>query len=152
MRKSALLIPALTTAIMLMAVSCNAKTNTSVETGGSEDISVDMSNDMVGDTGTSVSTDTKVAAKTTKITYTSSGFSPASVTVNQGDTVEFVNNSGVGFWVASDPHPIHTGLAGFDAGKTIPSGSSYKFTFNSKGSFGFHNHLNSGHKGTVTVK
>lgn len=86
------------------------------------------------------------------VTYTASGFSPRSVTVKSGSTVAFKNESSGELWVASDPHPIHTGLLGFDAKKGIASGQTYSFTFTKAGTFGFHDHLNPSHTGTVVVE
>ena len=72
---------------------------------------------------------------------TDEGYSPRVLEIEQGQTVEFVNDSSRDYWPASDPHPIHTGYPGFDAGKTILPGESWDFTFNRAGRFGYHNHL-----------
>src|SRR3989344_5306189 len=42
------------------------------------------------------------------LTYTDTGFSPASVTVTEGQTVTWVNQSSKQMWVASARHPDHT--------------------------------------------
>jgi len=69
-------------------------------------------------------------------------------------------------WVASDPHPAHTGYDGtslaqhcatgstpsFDECSSVAKGSSYSFTFNKSGSWGYHNHANHSYAGTVVVK
>ncbi|MBI3261245.1 cupredoxin domain-containing protein [Candidatus Berkelbacteria bacterium] len=86
------------------------------------------------------------------VTYTATGFSPSSVTVKSGSTVAFTNEGSEEMWVASDPHPIHIGLRGFDAKKGIGAGQTYSFTFTKTGTFGFHNHLNSSRTGTVVVE
>src|SRR5690349_717233 len=44
----------------------------------------------------------------TLVTFTDSGFSPASITVQTGETVRFLNQSSRGMWVGSDEHPTHT--------------------------------------------
>lgn len=80
------------------------------------------------------------------------GFMPATVTVKAGTTVTFVNNGQALHWIASDPHPIHTGLAGFDALKGLATGETYSFTFIKSGTFGFHDHLNTRLKGTIVVQ
>ena len=90
------------------------------------------------------------AAKT--ITYTDSGFSPTALTIKVGDTVVFKNNGGEDFWPASGPHPTHTNYPEFDAKKAISSGGSYSFTFTRTGSWKYHNHLNPGSTGTITVQ
>jgi len=86
------------------------------------------------------------------ITYTDSGFVPTTVTINIGDSVVFKNESSRTFRPASDPHPVHTDLSGFDSDTAVAVGQSYTFTFNKSGSWGFHDHLDSGKKGTVVVR
>jgi plastocyanin len=72
---------------------------------------------------------------------TNDGYSPQVLRIEQGQTVEFVNDSDQDYWPASDPHPIHTDYPGFDAQKTILPGESWDFTFERAGRFGYHNHL-----------
>ncbi len=86
------------------------------------------------------------------VTYTDSGFSPATVNVSKGTTVTFKNQSSANFWPASDPHPTHTNYPGFDAKKAIAPGSSYSFTFTKVGSWGYHNHFSPELKGRVIVQ
>ncbi|MBX4186960.1 MAG: cupredoxin domain-containing protein [Candidatus Doudnabacteria bacterium] len=85
------------------------------------------------------------------ITYTSTGFSPATVTIKKGTTVNFVNNSSGNVWPASDPHPSHTDYPGFDPRQAIPAGQSWAFTFDKVGTWGYHNHLNPAKRGSITV-
>lgn len=92
------------------------------------------------------------AAAAATVIYTASGFSPSSVTVQSGGTVTFKNETSEPMWVASDPHPIHTRLRGFDAKNGIASGQTYSFTFTKTGTFGFHDHLSSSRTGRVVVQ
>ncbi|MDP3726055.1 MAG: hypothetical protein Q8R36_02565, partial [bacterium] len=39
----------------------------------------------------------------------------------------------------------------FDACEEIPPGSSWVFIFNETGSWGYHNHLEASHRGTIVV-
>lgn len=87
-----------------------------------------------------------------QVVYTENGFSPSTLNVNVGDSVTFVNQSSRGMWVASNPHPTHTDLPGFDAMKSIPQGSSYTYIFQKTGNWGYHNHLNRSQGGQVIVK
>ncbi len=89
---------------------------------------------------------------TTDVTYTNDGFSPAVLRVKLGDTVTFKNNSGEDLWVASNPHPTHTGLSGFDAQTGIGQGESYVYTFTRLGTWGYHNHLHPAFGGTIVVE
>lgn len=86
------------------------------------------------------------------VTYTDSGFSPKSVTIDAGDTIRFMNESSGTFWPAAKPHPFHTSVPGFDAKRAISAGSSYEFTFTKTGTFGYHNHPYSSISGTVIVR
>ena len=86
------------------------------------------------------------------ITYDGSGFSPSTVTVKAGDTVTFRNESTTEVWPASDVHPTHNDLPGFDALGGLGQGEEYSFTFDEAGEWNFHNHLNSAQGGTITVE
>ncbi len=92
------------------------------------------------------------ATKTQTISATASGFSPQSVTIASGTTVTFKNNGSASVWPASNPHPIHNGLPGFDAKAGIKPGETYSFTFTKTGTFGFHDHLNPSVGGTIIVQ
>jgi plastocyanin len=86
------------------------------------------------------------------VSYTDQGFSPATVTINNGDSVTWTNNSTNRMWVASDPHPTHTDLPGFDEKTAVAAGGSWTYTFIVSGSHGYHNHTNPSIKGTVVVQ
>lgn len=93
-----------------------------------------------------------VAPATKTITYTDSGFSPATLTIKAGDTVLFKNSGSRDFWPASAPHPTHTNYPEFDAKRGIAPGATYSFTFTRVGSWKYHNHLNPTTNGTITVQ
>lgn len=97
-------------------------------------------------------TETNQAENSNQVAYTSSGFSPSTLTVKIGSTVTFVNNSNKKMWVASNPHPIHTDFPDFDAKKGYHPGESYSFTFSESGTYKYHNHLSSFSSGVVVVK
>lgn len=83
--------------------------------------------------------------------YTDKGFSPSSLEIKAGETVQFVNNSSGGMWVASAPHPEHTAYPEFDAKKNIPAGEIYEFTFTKNGEWKYHNHTKTEAYGTIIV-
>jgi plastocyanin len=101
------------------------------------------------------------------VVYTDQGFSPDSVTVSQGETVAWVNQSSENLWVASDPHPLHDGYDGttrsehcaagyqgptpFDSCAMIPPGASWAFAFGQAGTWGYHNHANDDMQSSVIV-
>lgn len=116
-------------------------------------------------TTTTTSTTTTAATPSgVSVVYTTSGFSPKSVTVPVGTAVTFVNQSGGDMWIASAPHPTHQGYDGTTkdqhcaAGYTGPkpfdecsAGQSYSFTFTKTGTWNYHNHAVLGNYGTVIV-
>ncbi|MBI3577003.1 cupredoxin domain-containing protein [Candidatus Gottesmanbacteria bacterium] len=85
------------------------------------------------------------------VTLTDSGFSPKIITVKKGTTVTFVNGSSASMWVASDVHPTHQLLPGFDELTSVAKGGSYDYTFVKVGTWTYHNHLSPSDKGTVVV-
>lgn len=85
------------------------------------------------------------------ITYTDSGFSPASLTVKAGTTVKVVNESSNPLQFSSDNHPTHTEQTELNLSTTEPGGST-TFTPTKVGTWGFHNHMNAGDMGTLTVE
>ena len=86
-----------------------------------------------------------------QVTYTNEGFIPKRLEVPLGSRVLFTNNSDTPMWVGSDPHPTHTDHPVFDAQKVYAKGETYQFTFDSSGTFGFHNHTRSLDRGFVVV-
>lgn len=90
------------------------------------------------------------------ITYTvaidSSGFSPQDLKIKQGDTVLFINTDKKPSWPASDPHPTHENLPGFDPDKPVKSGERWSYTFTQSGIWRYHDHLSPFHKGTIVVQ
>jgi len=97
------------------------------------------------------------------VSYTGSGFTPASITVAVGDTVTFINDSGSNMWVASILHPSHKVYGGTTLSQHCADGSdnsafdqcetgnSYSFTFDKIGNWKYHNHIRAGIIGTVVV-
>lgn len=102
----------------------------------------------------------------TIITYTDSGFSPASITIKKGETVTFKNKSSRSFWPASAMHPTHTVYPGsdikkcgtsdepniFDACHGIEQGAEWSFRFNNVGTWNYHDHLNASKYGSIVVQ
>jgi len=91
---------------------------------------------------------TKAAAV---ITYNGSTFSLSTNTVKSGDTVKVENKSDKDLDFDSDPHPVHTDNKELNAGDIAP-GTSKSFVLTTKGTWGFHNHLNASQNGELTVE
>lgn len=116
-----------------------------------------------GATEEEFSGDPKDGESLVTVLYTDTGFVPSSVTVSVGDTVTFLDQSADnGMWVASDEHPTHTGYDGTNKDEHCPNngtvfdqcaeGATYSFTFQKGGMWGYHNHRESDHHGTVIVR
>ncbi|MBI3337325.1 MAG: cupredoxin domain-containing protein [Candidatus Staskawiczbacteria bacterium] len=100
------------------------------------------------------------------ITYTDSGYSPNMLTIKNGETVIFKNQSSKSMWPASAMHPTHrvysdtslddhcpdTTNSSLDACTGILPGNSWSFKFDKTGSWGFHDHLNPKNFGKITVE
>ena len=100
---------------------------------------------------------------TATIVYGPNGFSPSTITIAKGSTVTFTNQGNDEMWIASNPHPTHEGYSGTTKNHHCPdtagvafdqcsTGTSYSFTFQKVGSWGYHNHGNAGDRGTIIVK
>ena len=108
-----------------------------------------------GDTDNSVP-----SANQNVITYTNTGYSPSTLTVQVGTTVTFKNESSMAMWAASASHPTHKvypttgGCLGstFDACKGIQPGDSWSFKFDIAGNWKYHDHLKPSFFGTIIVK
>ncbi len=95
------------------------------------------------------------ASDAVTITFGDSGFSPASSTVKSGGKITWTNNSKSAVQIASDPHPTHTANPELTNGQSVLSlvpGASSTVTVTKTGTWGFHDHLNPGVKGKVTVE
>jgi plastocyanin len=84
------------------------------------------------------------SAATTTVRITKSGFSPANVTVNFGDTVTWTNNDNADHQLVADD--------GTFASPILKPGKSYSFTFRRAGTFRYHDALKPSLRGRVTVK
>ncbi len=101
-------------------------------------------------TANSTTTNTENIGENT-ISYTSSGFSPASLTVKAGTTITIKNDSSRLLQFDSNPHPDHTDDPELNVG-TISPGKSKTVTVTTTGTHGYHNHLNSSDTGTIVVQ
>jgi plastocyanin len=85
------------------------------------------------------------------IVRTKEGYEPKEVTINKGDIVLWVNQSGDFHWPASDLHPTHGVYPEFDPLRPIASGEEWKFKFDEVGVWKYHDHIRANKTGTITV-
>ena len=74
------------------------------------------------------------------VTFSDTGFSPASLSVKKGQSVTFVNNSSGKMWVAANPFPSSSEYPDFNQKTGVANGSSWTFTFDTTGVWFYHNH------------
>lgn len=96
-------------------------------------------------------TASEVAAQEAQVELTSSGFTPKDITVDKGTKVVWTNNSGQAATVNSAPHPVHSSYTPLNLG-SFNDGQTLELVFDEVGNYKYHNHLNSGQTGSVTVK
>ncbi|PIT96550.1 hypothetical protein COT82_02595 [Candidatus Campbellbacteria bacterium CG10_big_fil_rev_8_21_14_0_10_35_52] len=125
-------------------------TQTSIDNGQSIQIT---ENDSIADIEISdITANIDTTAEIIFVTYSDEGFTPKEITVANGQTVRFVNESSGNMWVASDTHPAHTILPEFDSKKAVGNGENYEFTFTKIGKWNYHNHIKPNLIGTIIVE
>ena len=82
-------------------------------------------------------------ATNSKVSITSSGFSPASLTIVTGSTVTWTNNDNM-------VHTVTTGDGSINSGN-IAAQSSYTKTFSTAGTFNYYDANNTSMKGVLIV-
>ncbi len=85
------------------------------------------------------------------VEITEEGFLPDSLTIDQDQTIIFVNKDQIAHWPASDPHPTHTQFSEFDPQMPIESGKSWTFKPKRVGEWKYHDHLNPHQNGKILV-
>lgn len=96
------------------------------------------------------SSETAIENSESSVTIEDFGFITATITIKKGATITWTNKDSVNHMVASNPHPVHTDLPGFES-QILAPGESYSFTFDKVGTFGYHCHLHPSMRGTVIV-
>lgn len=150
MRKMYFLV--LILAVLVLVAGCAAQTTSSGSTGNQQ------TGQQAADVGGQAAGQQQTSANIVEIA--SSGFSPKTITISAGEAVVFTNKDSQAHWPASAAHPTHSaypesgGCIGskFDACRSLAQGESFSFTFNSKGSWKYHDHLNPGLTGTIIVE
>ncbi len=121
-----------------------------------------------GETSQTLTSPSDDSASTSQnmVTYSDMGYSPSTLLVKVGTTLNFKNNSSLSMWTASALHPSHIVYSGtslqehcpdtagvaFDSCASTQPGDSWSFTFNKEGTWKYHNHVNPSHFGTIIVE
>lgn len=102
-------------------------------------------------------------ASNNTVFFTDNGFEPETLTIEQGETVTWLDRSDTPMWVGSDEHPTHTNYDGTsesehcengesDAFDQCEAGDRYSFTFDKEGEWGYHNHRAANYNGEIIVE
>ena len=83
-------------------------------------------------------------AGTASVSISNFAFAPAELTVSKGTTVTWTNSDSVSHTVASDSGAFNSG--------PITVGSTFSYTFNDAGSFGYHCGIHPSMTGKITVQ
>jgi plastocyanin len=78
-------------------------------------------------------------------------FSPSAITIKKGSSVIWSNTDNVPHRIASNPHPGHSDLPDLYS-DSINSSDKYRFTFNTPGTFGYHDEVDPAINGTIIVE
>jgi len=107
-------------------------------------------------TSPSSSSSSSGSSNATRIAITSSGVSPAEVTVSPGSRVTFVNNDTRSHSMESDPHPEHTDCPEINqVGLLQPGQSRETGNLNQVRTCGYHDHdlpSNNSLKGRIIIR
>ena len=151
MRLTAIIVSTII-ALLIIGAGCQKKETPVVNTNASISTNTAIiSNSSTTGSFTTGSTNTSNA--TAQMIITASGLQTSTMAVAVGTTVRFINNDQVSHQIASNPHPIHTDLPGFEG--LIITGGEYSFTFDRVGNWGFHDYLNPTNikfQGTIIVQ
>jgi plastocyanin len=80
------------------------------------------------------------------ISYTDTGFQPASATIKKGQTIRFTNNSSGQLQIVAD------GKTPLPAASSEVSGQFWEFTFTDSGTWQYENTLNPKYSGMIRVQ
>lgn len=87
----------------------------------------------------------------TVVKISADGFSPQTITIKAGETVNWENEDTADHTVNSAPHPQHTDYPPLNLG-VMASGENKSLTFTKAGTYKYHDHLNPSLFGSVTVE
>lgn len=114
------------------------------------DDTTDSTNQVVQETNTAVK-DIPQRPPENTVWVLGASFNPSVVTISAGDSVTWVNKDKLNRQPASDSHPSHTNVPGFESSPLALDGT-YTFTFDEVGEWYYHDHLNPISKGKIVVE
>lgn len=87
------------------------------------------------------------------VTISANGFTPQTIKIKKGQTIEWINDDSNSHQIASDPFPDHSTLPDLFVESPLGKGESFSYTFEKTGTFTYHDQLKpAAFKGTVIVE
>lgn len=77
-----------------------------------------------------------------QVAITPAGLTPSTITIKAGTQLTWTNQDSRSHQVAADPHPANSSIPGLESDTTLLAGDSLSFTFETKGTYSYHDHLN----------
>lgn len=102
-------------------------------------------------TNTESSIDPNRVPQKVMVVVNKDGFTPTNIVIFPGDTVVWQNKSGKDIKVSSNPHPTHADYTPLNLDVTKANGE-ISLSFPTKGTYGYHDHLNPSHLGMIVVQ
>jgi len=96
-------------------------------------------------------TNTGEAPRLATVRITASGFEPATLSVEKGTKITWVNDDSILHQIASNPFPSGTGLPGLKS-QILNNDQAYTYVATTGGTFGYHDQLKPTINGTLVVK
>ena len=112
----------------------------------------EVSPDLSVANGNSVGSPSERQARIYTVYYGFGVFSPTNIRIHVGDSVRFQNDSNLPIRIVSSTINGVAELPGFDSVGDVPPDSTFTYTFNKDGIFGYHNARNLAEEGTVIVR
>lgn len=87
-----------------------------------------------------------------EVQITKDGFVPSTVSIAKGTKVTWTNVDDNPHRIASNPYPDHTELPSLDSKEALGPDTTYTYTFEEAGTFGYHDHYRPTMNGTIVVE
>ncbi len=113
--------------------------------------SLGASNQNSNSQNTNSTVPTQGTRNSSSVQVSSNGFQPMNLVIKAGTTVTWTNNSGEDVSINSNNHPTHLLYPPLNLGR-VSDGGQVSLTFDTPGTYGYHNHLNPSQTGTITVQ
>lgn len=92
------------------------------------------------------------APQTASVAITEDGISPGTLKIKEGTVVIWTSVDVGQHRIAADPYPTHTSYPELDSKTTFGNNGTYRFTFNTAGTYHYHDEQNPQRTGVIIVE